>query len=95
MVREKDLEAFVCCINGRERVEVAGLDGGGRQVFIGHLKIEPLELTYPGVSGLGGVSGECTPESPAQAESPGQTLDQTPDQIPERTGMVTGVSAGV
>jgi len=77
--------------NGGVLVEVAGLDGGGRQVFIGHLKIEPLELTYPGVSGLGGVSGECTPESPAQAESPGQT----PDQIPERTGMVTGVSAGV
>ena len=44
-----------------------------------------------GVSGLGGVSGECTPESPAQAESPGQT----PDQIPVRTGLVTGVSAGV
>ena len=38
--------------NGGERVEVAGLDGGGRQVFIGHLEIEPLELTYPGVSGL-------------------------------------------
>ena len=72
-------------------MEFAGLDGGGRQVFIGHLEIEPLELTYPGVSGLGGVSGECTPESPAQAESPGQT----PDQIPVRTGLVTGVSAGV
>ena len=48
-----------------------------------------------GVSGLGGVSGECTPESPAQAESPGKTPDQTPDQIPVRTGMVTGVSDGV
>ena len=76
-------------------MQIAGLDGGGRQVFIGHLEIEPLELTYPGVSGLGGVSGECTPESPAQAESPGQTPDQTPDQIPVCTGLVTGVSAGV
>ena len=38
--------------NGGERVEVAAVDGGGRQVFIGLLKIEPLELTYPGVSGL-------------------------------------------
>jgi hypothetical protein len=52
VAREKYLEAFVCCINGGERVEVAAVDGGGRQVFIGLLKIEPLELTYPGVSGL-------------------------------------------
>ena len=45
-------------------MEVATLTGGGRQVFIGHLEIEPLELTYPGVSGIG------RPESPARAESP-------------------------
>ena len=57
-----------------------------------HQSLRPVKV---GVSGLGGVSGECTPESPAQAESPGQTPDQTPDQIPVRTGLVTGVSAGV
>ena len=89
MATEGDLEALVCCINGGERVEVVGQAGGGRQVYIGLPEIEPLELTYPGVSGPSGVSGECTPESP------GQTPDQTPDQIPVRTGLVTGVSAGV
>ena len=72
-------------------MEVAGMNGGGRQVFIGLLEKEPLELTYPGVSGPSRVSGELTPESPARAESPGQV----PNQLPVRSGLVAGVSVGV